>query len=211
MDFLVQYGLGAFLGRFRAATPFARADRVVLQTPRGLELGTVLEACSSSASLAPSGAIARAATSADEAHALMLQQRTHALLAEAQTLADALHLPLTFLDAEFLFDERTAILQAIHWAECNADALFAELSQRHGVTVTLHDLTTPTPAPEHDEGGCSSCGSKEGGCTSCGTAGGGCSSGSCASGQVKSSAEMTAYFAALRQQMEAAKNRVPLH
>jgi hypothetical protein len=208
MDYLVHYGLGAFLGRFRSEATLMRNQRVILQTPRGLELGTVLEtAAATSEKLGPLGIVLRAATSNDEFQAQQHRRTINALLDDAQTLALERQLPLTFLDAEVLFDGNTAILQAIHWDECNADELFAELSQRHQMTVTLHDLTTK-PAPE--ESGCSSCGSEKGGCSSCGT-GGGCSTGSCSSGAVKSSAEMTDYFAGLRQQMEAAKYRVPLH
>ena len=42
-EYLVHFGLGAFLGRFRApaADAFDRDCRVVVQTARGLELGVV--------------------------------------------------------------------------------------------------------------------------------------------------------------------------
>ena len=161
----------------------------------------------------PAGRLVRLATAADEARAAALAGRAAALLDDAQTGADALGLPLTFLDAEILFDASAAVLQAVHGGECDADALFAALSLRHGLRATLHDLTAVPPAAPAG-GGCGKpgCGSEGGGgCgTSCGT-GGGCSTGSCSKGAVKSAGELTAYFAGLREQMEAQAGRVPLH
>ena len=39
----------------------------------------------------------------------------------------------SFLDGEILLDGREAILQAVHWAECDATPLFEQLSARHGL------------------------------------------------------------------------------
>lgn len=203
MNYLVQYGLGAFLGRFRSEEALVREQRVVLQTTRGLELGSVLDVCRTE-TFGPLGEVVRSAHADDERLASEGQARVRTLLADAQHGAEQAGLPLLFLDGECLLDGTTAILQAIHYADCDADPLFAELAARFGMKVMLHDLTT---APKS---GCSSCGTG-GGCSSCGTGGGGCSSGSCSKGSVKSAEEMTAYFAGLRQQMETAKVRVPLH
>lgn len=204
-DYLVTYGLGGFLGRFRAADTCRRDDRVVVRSARGVELGTVLgEARADSPDL--SGDILRPASADDEAAAAMLRGRSTSLAAEAQARADTLGLPLLFLDGEILLDGREAILQAVHWADCDATPLFADLSARHGLAVKLADLTAP-PAPA---GGCEVCGAEKSGCDSCGS-GGGCSTGSCSSGSVKSADELTAYFAGLRRQMEQAADRVSLH
>lgn len=209
MQYLVNYGLGGFLGRFRAETLFDRDDRVVVRSARGLEPGTVLaEATERAAGLAEAGDIVRPWIDADEARLGSGKELVARLVSEAQAGADARGLPLTFLDGELLLDGREAILHAVHWGECDATPLFEALSLAHGLTVKLADLTTaPKPAPT---GGCGSCGSDKGGCSSCGT-GGGCSTGSCSKGAVKTADDLTSYFSGLRRQMEASAGRVPLH
>ena len=212
-EYLVHFGLGAFLGRFRApaADAFDRDCRVVVQTARGLELGVVRDPVrprlASAVGPGVSGDIVRATTPADDATADTCRARAEHLLADAQAVAESMGLPLTLLDAEVLFDGATGVLQALHWADCDATPLFAELSRRHGLTATLHDLTAPAVV---ESSGCGDCGSSKGGCSSCGT-GGGCSTGSCSSGQVKSAAELTDYFSGLRKQMEATTGRYPIH
>ena len=47
-EYLVTYGHGAYLGRFRAAVAYRRDDRVVVRTDRGVEAGTVRERLQSS-------------------------------------------------------------------------------------------------------------------------------------------------------------------
>ena len=206
-EYLVTYGRGAYLGRFRAAAAYRRDDPVVVRSDRGVELGTVRERATNSAVFA-AGDVLRPITAADEALAARHQERVAAILADAERVAGSRGLPVLFLDGEILLDGSQAILQAIHWADCDATPLFEELSARHGLPVKLADLTTPAPAAT----GCATCGAEGGGgCSSgsCGT-GGGCSSGSCSSGAVKSADELTAYFAGLRQQMEATAGRVSL-
>jgi hypothetical protein len=207
-DYLVTYGHGGFLGRFRCVTPLRRDDRILVRTIRGTELGTVLGI----AARGPTGPdlggdVVRPATPDDEAAVAELAGRAAEIVADAQALAQSLGLPLLFLDGEMLLDGGPVILQAVHWADCDATALFEQLSARHGRPVQLADLTT---APKAPAAVCDTCGAEKSGCDSCGT-GGGCSTGSCAKGSVKSADELTAYFAGLRQQMEAAAARVSLH
>ena len=215
-DYLVKHGQGAFLGRFRAAEGVVplRGQKVVVRSTRGLELGDVLEVVTErfGKQVSPeiSGEMVRLATAEDETKALAAQQRADAILGDAQDSTARLGIPLSFLDAELLLDETTAILQGVHWAECDVSDLLAELSEKHGLIVRLHDLTAvPKAEASH---GCETCGKEKSGCSSCGT-GGGCSTGSCSKGSVKSSKEMTAYFQDLRRQMEASGHvgRVPLH
>jgi cell fate regulator YaaT (PSP1 superfamily) len=205
-EYLVNYGLGGFLGRFRAAEAYCRDDRVVVQSARGAELGSVLgEAPTRTLGLEFAGDILRHAGEDDLAAVDSLRDRAATLVADAHQQAQALGLPLLFLDCEILLDGRDAILHAVHWAECDATPLFEELSRQHGLHVRLADLTT-----EPKSGGCPVCGEAKSGCDSCGT-GGGCSSGSCSKGSIKSADELTAYFAGLRKQMEATAARVSLH
>jgi hypothetical protein len=204
--YLVNYGQAGYLGRFMAAAGYCRDDRVVVRSERGMELGTVL--CEAGAlGPDPAGDVVRAATGADETAAREFVGRLAAVLTDAQSLADELRLPLQFLDGEILLDGREAILQAVHWADCDATPVFAQLSARHGLLVKLADMTAaPKPATKT----CDVCGDEKSGCDSCGT-GGGCSSGSCSKGSVKSADDLTAYFASLRKQMETDSARVSLH
>jgi hypothetical protein len=202
-DYLVTYGQGAYLGRFRAAATYSRGDRVVVRSDRGVEAGTVLEQATTP-TLGAVGQILRPICVADDATAADHRRRVSAILTDVESTVAAAGLPLLFLDGEILLDGSQAILQAVHWADCDATPLFTDLSARHGLAVKLADVTT---APSK---GCPTCGAEKQGCDSCGTAGG-CSSGSCAKGSVKSADELTAYFAGLRRQMDAAAARVSLH
>ncbi|HJZ91596.1 MAG TPA: hypothetical protein VKE40_12045 [Gemmataceae bacterium] len=206
-EYLVTYGRAGFLSRFRAPVQYVRDDRVVVRSARGVELGIVLGEAGRPVGPDIAGDIVRPATADDEAAAGQLRDRAGTILTDAQSEAEGLGLPLLFVDGEILLDGREAILQAVHWADCDATPLFEVLSARHGVLVKLADLTAgPKPAG----GGCEVCGAEKQGCDSCGT-GGGCSSGSCSRGSVKTADDLTAYFAGLRRQMETAAARVPLH
>lgn len=205
LEYLATYGQGAFLGRFRAPALHARGDCVVLRSDRGVELGTVLEEARSSA-VSGVGSILRRATAEDRDRGARCRSRAASILADAEGEARDRGLPLMFLDAEVLLDDSQAILQAVHWADCDATRLFESLTVRHSLPVRLADLTTE---PRAAVAGCATCGAEKSGCGSCGT-GGGCSTGSCSRGSVRSADDLTAYFAGLRQQMEAA-GRVSLH
>ena len=213
-DFLVQYGLGAWLGRFSSSAKalFQRGERVLVRSSRGVEFGTVLDVMQPAfVHLLASdrvGELLRPFSDSDDHELSLRQTETAQLLDQAQLQAERFGLPLLFLDAEILFDRSKAILQAIHFADCDASPLFAELSDDFGFPVLLHDVTV-TPQPESKGCGKPGCGTSEGGCSSCGT-GGGCSTGSCASGKVASADEMTKYFSKLRSDMEVSRDRVPL-
>ena len=219
--YLVQYGRSAFVGRFDALNRVAasRGVRVVVHTPRGLEIGTVLcEATESfSASLDPTagGKLLRVAGPDDEVDAHECEQFGQRILTAAEQFAVEKGLPLLFVDVEVMLDRASVVLHTVPWESCHADALFAVLTTQFEVPVQMLDLSrTPTiPDPPEKTSSCSKpgCGTSSGGCTSCGT-GGGCSTGSCSKGSVKSAEELTDYFANLRRQMEAqAFHRTPLN
>jgi hypothetical protein len=217
---LVQFGRSGFVGRFTAPAPIARGERVVVRGPRGVEVGVVL--CEPGEKFAPAlsteGDLLRTATPDDESRVAGFAEREAVLLALAGSAAVERDLPLTFVDAELTLDDRL-ILHGLAWDACDATPLFDELSQRFGLTVRLLDLSqtpvTRDPKPAADGCGKPDCGSSAGGCSSCGTGGeskGGCSTGGCSRGKVTSADELTAYFADLRQKMEAAgAGRTPLH
>ena len=213
-NYFVTYGQAAFLGCFRAEKRLERDARVVVLSPRGSELGTVLSEATTPLAAnfqqLAQGEVLRSATNEDERHSLATKEPLEGLLKTAGELAEEMGLPLLFLDGEILLDG-TAVLQAIHWADCDATPIFTELSRRYGAIVKLHDATAP--AKVEKKSGCETCGSEGGGCSTggCSTTGGGCSTGSCSKGAVKSAAELTEYFGELRQQMEKRQARVPLN
>ncbi|MFO0847401.1 MAG: hypothetical protein U0871_02415 [Gemmataceae bacterium] len=217
--YLVQYGRSAFVGRFTAETPadLTRGDRVVVRTPRGLELGHVLGPALDrfAGTLDPSagGQLIRQVTEADAADADRCETACRRLLTAAEAHITSAGLPATVLDAEVLLDGATAALHVLPWAAFDGDALAASLSAELGLTVRLHDVSrTPTLTDPPTGCGKPGCGSGEGGCSTGGSgSGGGCSTGGCSRGSVKSADELTAYFADLRAKMEESARRTSLH
>jgi hypothetical protein len=203
-----------------SAVAAPRGERVIVRGPRGIEAGIVL--CEPGEQFTPGlsteGELLRTATPDDELQIATFHTRESELLAHANASATERGLPLTFVDAELTLDERL-ILHGLAWDACDATAFFDELSARFHLSVRLLDLsqTVVSRDPKPSEGcGKPDCGSGSGGCSSCGTESsgskGGCSSGGCSRGKVKSADELTAYFADLRQKMEAAgASRTPLH
>ena len=199
--FLIRYGRPGFVGRFAAALPLSRGERVVIRGPRGVEFGEVLLPVEGPDA---DGEVLRVAGPADEAAATAAEARGQELLAAASAAGAERNLPLAFVDVEVTADG-VAILHALPWDACDATALLEDLAARFGLAVRLLDLSRQVAPAEPAPQGCGKpgCGSESGGCSSCGT-GGGCSSGSCSRGSAKSADELTAYFADLRGKMEAA-------
>ena len=221
--YLVQYGRSSFVGRFEALNGLtvSRGDRVVIESPRGLELGTVLCETTFAATLDPAtgGTLLRLVEADDERNQQLSEQLGQQILTAGERFAVEQSLPLLFVDIEVMLDRGSAVLHTVPWELCDATPLFVQLSEQFTLPVRLLDLSrTPTVTdPPEKTAKCSKpgCGTSEGGCTSCGT-GGGCSTGSCSKGSVKSASELTAYFANLREQMEAqaspqASQRTPLN
>src|SRR5947209_20231467 len=113
-EFLVHYGAGGHLGRFRAAVPasFGRGDAVVVRGRRGLELGEVLCAAEGKAALPDPyvGELLRRATTDDLSSANRLRELGQRLCTDAERLAAEFGLPLAVVDLEVLLDGRQAIL-----------------------------------------------------------------------------------------------------
>ena len=218
--YLVQYGALGHVGRFAAPDlpPLARGDSVVIDTPRGRELGRVLAphaagAASDSTHLA-GGTLVRASTAADAELACEFAEVALDLARRAEVLAGAE--PLSVLEAEVLLDG-SAVVHVLPWSDCESTAWVETLARESGRAVRLHDAGQTAFRPDPRTSCGDGCGtpSKEGG--GCGTSeGGGCSTGKCGSGggcsrgQVTKADDLRAYFAELRAGMER-KARVPLH
>lgn len=204
LECLVGYGLSGDFGRFRARAPLElrRGRRVVVRTPRGVEVGHVLRPADERvARWLPNttvGELLRIATAEDETQVRRLAAKSDALLCRAAALAEALALPLSLLDAEILLDGEHAVLHNVRWQACDVRDLVRPLSSEFDLTIALCDLATAAHE-DHDEHGCGSC-SGGGGCGSC--SGGGC--GSCGESV---SEDLRAHFAGLREHLE---RRTPL-
>ena len=203
---LVRYGKLGLLGLANPQAGFetGRSNAIVVETARGLELGTVLESNCRTAVGEPC-TIQRIATSDDIAAA----KRNEAFAQDLLSAAEAAGLPIAFIDIEVSLDRTGAVLHALPFAPCDASPLLAELSDRFGLTVRLLDLSRAkgfTDPPDRGKMMCCKpdCGTGSG-CSSCSS--GGCSTGSCSKGAVKSAAELTAYFTELREKLHA---RMPL-
>src|SRR5262245_11982655 len=205
-EFLVSHGVTAALTRCRAATLAPqRGDRVVFRGPRGEELGEILCPAPPLANVASPGELLRCATRDDEVRAETWHRRGLVLLEDVQARIAEQALPLLALDVEFPLDGERAYVHVLRWEPCTLTPLLESLYAAHGIPISFQDRGAEQ---SHDDHGCGSCG--EGGCGEGGCSTGGCGSGSCSSGAARSADEMTAYFAALREQMFHAQARVPL-
>lgn len=206
-EYLVSHGKSGAFGRFVSPTArFRRAERVVVQTYRGLELGKVLcEATERHRQALPHspGQVVRRATRDDELQARLLEEVGRQIFAAAGKSARQSGALLEVLDVEVLIDGRRAVLHYLASEHADIAPLLTHLANEFQLEVFAENLATPAHAEEHGGCGKPDCGktSGGGGCSSCES--GGCSS--CGHGGV----DMTAYFAHLRGKMEAS-GRTPL-
>jgi cell fate regulator YaaT (PSP1 superfamily) len=177
-SYLLHYGKTAEFGRFEsdAASAWSRGDRVIIQSPRGLELGTVLRIAPTGqgglTELPKSGTILRRMTREDESTNGRLHSRGQELFADSRRLVQSLGLPMEVVDTEILLDGRQAYLHYLSRARFDARPLIEQTGDRFSLLVRLHNLI----AESVEEGGCGACGDhgESGGC-------GRCSSGNCSS------------------------------
>lgn len=209
-QYVVSHGKSGGLGCFVAPEPLTlrRGERVVVDSSRGREVGSIL--CAASIRQArllgaiTTGTVVRRLDDEDESLLASLKELGARVYEAGRGLARDLDLPLEILDVEMLLD-RQAILQFLGDASANLDDFAATLGQAFALDIRLENLALPVDQHDEDHGGCGKpdCG-REGksGCSTCGT-GGGCSS--CGSSKV----DMRDYFLHLRTQMEA-RQRTPL-
>jgi cell fate regulator YaaT (PSP1 superfamily) len=206
-EYLVSHGKTGVLGRFISASTerFARGDRVVLLSERGLGLGVVLREASAEQmrvlGSAASGKLVRRAGPHDYAAQRDLLAREQQIFDAARAAAAELSLPMEVLDSELSLDGRRVILQYLLAGTCDSAGLVQRLAAQFETEVWLENLALPVHEEHH--GGCGEpdCGRIDGGsgCTTCGS---GCSS--CGSGKV----DLRPYFAHLRDKMD--EQRMPL-
>jgi hypothetical protein len=209
-QFIVSHGKSGAVGVFTSERPLPlrRGGRVLIQTARGMEIGTVL--CPATLHQArllgatSSGTLLRPMTPEDDARRAELAQLAQAIFAAGRAWSARDRAAMEVLDVELLFDAQLAVVQFVG---DDADSLsFAQaLEQQFGVTIRLENLANPVETPDETKTGCDKpdCGRSAGGsCTSC-SSGGGCSS--CGSGKV----DLRPYFSHLREKMPT-QQRIPL-
>jgi hypothetical protein len=200
-EYLVSYGRAGDFSRFVTAVPreYCRADRVVVRTARGLELGTVLRPATPLQGRVlkhlGAGELVRPAAPADEIAFRDNQALSQQLFETARAKVAGEQLPLEILDLDLLLDGKAVVLQYLAWEQRGFDDFWTSLSHALGLQLVLEDLATP---PEPAGCGEPNCGKANGGCTDC-SSGGGCSTGSCGS---KGGVDMRDYFSHLRDKME---------
>lgn len=217
-SFLVSHGKSGALGCFVGQTEFARGDGVIVEGPRGREVGTILCPASDRQTrlMGPTstGIILGPITVPDEIALKRLRQLEQRLFDASRSLATSKRLAIEVLDVDVLLDRR-AIVQYLASEEQPLDDFAEALSQAFHLEVRLENLHVEADkhvAEMHPDGahkhGCGKpdCGKTGGGCSS---SGGGCSS--CGSSCGSAVSDLRPYFAHLRAQLEArATPRTPL-
>lgn len=210
-QWVASYGKSGGVGCFHAPEELElrRGDRVILQTPRGLELGGILgPATLRQARLLgaqTSGAIVRPLADGDAAWLTRLLNDGQRLFETGRRLSAARAASIEVLDAEVLLDALRAIVHVAAPSSADLASFAAELARRSGLEVHLENAALAMREQEQQpHAGCGKpdCGKAEGGgCSDCGA--GGCSS--CGQGPV----DLRPYFAHLRAKMES-QQRTPL-
>lgn len=185
---LVRYGRSAYVGRFASDQSFERGTRVVIDSPRGRELGDVL--CDGPSDDCD-GRVVRSATIEDEPD----REFSRSILEAASKSLE--RDGAIVLDCELLLDRSTALLHVVAWEPVVLDEKLEALSATFGLPVRLLDIARTPVAADPTKCDKPNCGS--GGCSSCGT-GGGCGTG-CSRGTATGD-ELTARFVELREAME---------
>jgi hypothetical protein len=203
-QFIVSHGKSGVIGVFTLVetTTISRGNRVLVQSSRGVELGTVLGPASLHQArlfgATSTGTLFRTLTNIDQTHIDELKAREQGIFDSAVVASTDDHLDIDILDVDLFFDGKQAIVQFLG-SDDGIEKLAHRLEEQLGLTVRFENLAIPAPKEEHK---CDKpdCGRDAGGCTSCST-GGGCSS--CGSSKV----DMRDYFGHLRTKME---KRIPL-
>jgi hypothetical protein len=215
-NYLISYGSCNFLGRFvpkDSAQAFQRGNRVIVQSERGRELGTVLTqtdelALPASLKHVP-GEIIGLAEQADEANAQALAEKSVAVFADARAILGDLALSLEVIDAEVICEPETYVFHVVRIGETVLQLVQETLAKRFQVPILFHDLTDRAVAGKRAEASCGREGCGGGGCGSKG----GCANGTCGSGCGSSKDfpdQWRAYFAEQRAQMELRKKQALL-
>lgn len=167
--FLVRYGRFGQIGRFVGDhTDYARGDQVVVESPRGIELGEILALERSVVSSGSPGKVLRAAQPSDLHRALVAAARSEGCLDRCEQVLQERRLPVALLEFEPLLEDSRGVLHFLGVIPNDHDGLLNDLRTACGVDIVLSPCVA-APEPIESDADCGSCAS--GGCGSCASEG----------------------------------------
>jgi cell fate regulator YaaT (PSP1 superfamily) len=166
---LVRYGLLGHVGRFSAveAVRYPRRTRVVVRSPRGLEVGEILaEPANSDGAFHPVGQILRRMSVQDDLLEARLERRRHEAFAACQVLLSENGVQAALVDVEHLFDGEGLFFYFFGDPPPEAHTITSRLAETYEAAVEFRKF-----AETLSEGCGPGCGTEEakgqGGCESC--------------------------------------------
>lgn len=168
---LVRYGVIPEVARFVVAggEGIARDARVVIESPRGLEIGTVLQKVPVSSTPGTDEPttdlqILRLATEADESTDKELREQCQVSYAEWWSRIRDWQLELELVDLEWTLDRQKLVLYVLsgRGADTTKLALFAATAGYNSIEVQPVSKDGLVPMPAAEGGGC---GCHDGGCS----------------------------------------------
>lgn len=163
-------------GALGLVAPFASAEqiryprgaRVVLRTPRGLELGEVLSTPEGNeGELGSAGTILRRVTVEDELLEARLLKNRHAAYEACAARIAQLDLPVMLMDVEHLFDGQTLVFYFLGETTPQLDGLTSQLAEQYEAHVEFRKFTETLLAgcgPDCGTDSAAGCGSCATGC-----------------------------------------------
>ncbi|TWU24591.1 PSP1 C-terminal domain-containing protein [Bythopirellula polymerisocia] len=169
---LVRYSLLGHVGRFASvdATRYPRQTRVIVRSPRGLEIGEILATPEPEASFiqeaAAEGQILRRVTIEDDLLLARLEKHRHEAFAACSDLLASEAVPAVLVDVEHLFDGQGLFFYFLGEVPSSATGVIERLAATYETKVEFRKFTETLT-----EGCGPSCGTEEamgqGGCASC--------------------------------------------
>jgi cell fate regulator YaaT (PSP1 superfamily) len=166
---LVRYGLLGHVGRFAAADAlrYPRRTRVIVRSPRGLEIGEVLAPPEAEAPPVDfDGQILRRMTVQDQLLEARLERRRHEAFEACASLLSASQVDAALVDVEHLFDGEGLFFYFLGDPPPQAAAVTRQLSETYEAAVEFRQF-----ADTLSEGCGPGCGTEEakghGGCETC--------------------------------------------
>jgi cell fate regulator YaaT (PSP1 superfamily) len=166
---LVRYSLLGHVGRFVAAdaTRYPRNTRVIVRSPRGLEIGEVLSVPDLTDSTpASDGQILRRVTVEDDLLSARLEKHRHEAFSACCDLLAEHEIPAVLVDVEHLFDGQGLFFYFLGDVPTQANSVIEQLANIYETAVEFRKF-----ADTLTEGCGPGCGTEEakgqGGCASC--------------------------------------------
>jgi len=168
----VRVGVLGQVGRFatEGGVLFARGNRVVLRTVRGLEVGEVLSPAENRGG-EPDGIVLRRVTVEDDLLLARLEKNKQEALSRCEEALLQRGLDVVLIDVEHLFDGKSLFFYFLGETSPELDAITGELAAAYDSEVQFQKFSDALTL------GCGpGCGTEAATGSGCGTTGGGCSS-----------------------------------